>query len=323
MLFALALASASCGESRPRKIGLLLPGQERRFESEDRPDFEQAVRKACGDCKVLYANAKELGFLQEAQGERLLKRGIDVLVIDPVEVRNGGAIVESARAQGVPVISYDQLVEESKPTAYVSFDDVRAGELQAEFLVRKLREEGKPQGPIMVQNGEPADRDYSLFRKGALSVFKTAGVRIAAEHTTPFWEPGFSADIAGEMIGEIGRNGFVAAYAVTDGVAAGTIEAMTRAGIDPRERPTTGANATRAGLRRIASGRQYMTIYKPIQPEAALAAKLAIMLANGEEVPSSSVTRMLENGTGRVRSALLAPVPVTKGNIDSTVRADR
>lgn len=311
-----------CGGSRSAHIGLLLPADTRMLET-TRRDFETTVVDSCGDCTVLYANAKGLASRQEIQGKRLLRGGVDVLVIDPVDTRASGPLVHQARADGVPVISYEYLIEDSKPAAYVAYDDVRASELEVESLARKLRDDGHPHGPVMVQNGEPADHAYSLYRAGALSALRTAGIRIAAEHTTPFWHSAYSASIAGEMIDEIGRDGFAGAYAVTDSVASGTIKAMKRAGINPADRPTTGANATLPGLRRILMGQQYMTIYKPVQPEAAAAARLAVALAEGGEAPLSSKGRTLDNGVAQIPSLLLSPVAVTKENIVETVLADR
>ena len=40
-----------------------------------------------------------------------------------------------------------------------------------------------------------------------------------------------------------------------------------------------------AGLQRILTGEQYMTVYKAIKPEAKISAEIAVALAEGEEVP--------------------------------------
>ena len=42
------------------------------------------------------------------------------------------------------MVSYDRLIENSEVDAYVSFDNERVGELQAETLVEKLKENGSP-----------------------------------------------------------------------------------------------------------------------------------------------------------------------------------
>lgn len=97
---------------------------------------------------------------------------------------------------------------------------------------------------------------------------------------------------------------------------------MRSAGINPSERPTTGQDATVAGLQRILAGQQYMTVYKAIKPEAGETAEIAVMLAEGEEVPQEMITEEVDNEAGEVPSILLEPVAVTKGNIEETVIAD-
>src|SRR5262249_53699317 len=88
------------------------------------------------------------------------------------------------------------------------------------------------------------------------------------------------------------------------------------------ERPTIGQDATVAGLQRILTGEQYMTVYKEIEPEAKITAEIAVALAEGEEVPKDKASEEVDNGHGKVPAALLEPIAVTKENVKSTVVAD-
>ena len=97
---------------------------------------------------------------------------------------------------------------------------------------------------------------------------------------------------------------------------------MKSAGIDPAEKPVTGQDATVAGVQRILAGQQYMTVYKAIQPEAALSAEIAVDLAEGKEIPQDKVTEEVDNGKAKVPSTLLKPVAVTKDNVKDTVIDD-
>jgi D-xylose transport system substrate-binding protein len=96
---------------------------------------------------------------------------------------------------------------------------------------------------------------------------------------------------------------------------------MKGAGINPEERPTTGQDATVAGLQRILAGQQYMTVYKEIEPEASISAEIAIALAEGEEVPKEHLTGEVENGKVKVPAVELEPKAVVKDNVKSTVVA--
>jgi D-xylose transport system substrate-binding protein len=317
---------AGCGGSSGgggTKIALLLPENETpRYETNDRPDFEKAVEEQCEDCEVLYSNAGGDAQKQQSQAEAALTQGAEVLVVDPQDSKSAAAIAEKAKAQGVPVVSYDRLIENGEVNGYVSFDNERVGELQAETLAKKLKENSSASGPIIMINGDPADPNAAGFKAGAHKGFDAAGVKIAKEYDTPGWSAENAQREAQQAITALGNNGFAAIYAANDETGGGAIAAMKGAGIKPEEKPVTGQDATVAGLQRILSGEQFMTVYKEIEPEATIAAEFAVALAEGEELPKSKVTEEINNGKADVPSAILEPVAVTKDNVNSTVVAD-
>jgi D-xylose transport system substrate-binding protein len=304
-------------------IALLLPENETpRYETNDKPDFEKSVAEKCPECEVIYFNAGGDAEKQQSQGEAALTKGADVLVLDPMDSKSAAAIAERANAQGVPVVSYDRLIENAEVAAYVSFDNERVGELQAETLAEKLKEDGHANGPIIMINGDPADPNAALFKAGAHKGFEAAGVKIAKEYDTPGWTAENAQREAQQAITALGNDGFWGIYAANDDTGGGAIAALKGAGINPEERPVTGQDSTVAGLQRILVGQQYMTIYKSIPPQAELAAEFAIALAGGEELPAAKVTEEINNGKADVPSAILEPVAVLKDNIKSTVVKD-
>jgi D-xylose transport system substrate-binding protein len=239
-----------------------------------------------------------------------------------MDSKSAAAIAEKSQAQNVPVVSYDRLIENGEIDAYVSFDNVKVGELQAETLSKKLKEDGSASGPIIMINGDPADPNAGLFKEGAQNGFEAAGVDIAKEYDTPGWTAENAQREAQQAITALGNNGFAGIYAANDDTGGGAIAAMKGAGIDPAEKPVTGQDATVAGLQRILAGQQYMTVYKEIEPEATISAEIAIALAEGEEVPQDKITEEVNNGKVDVPSVLLKPIAVTKDNVKSTVVAD-
>jgi D-xylose transport system substrate-binding protein len=308
------------------KIALLLPENETpRYESDDRPDFEKAIEEKCPECEVSYFNAGGDVEKQQSQGEAALTQEANVIVLDPQDSKSAAAIVEKAHLEEVPVVSYDRLTENSEVSAYVSFNNKKVGELQAETLSKKLKEDGSPKGPIIMINGDPADPNAALFKEGAHLGFEKAGVEIAKESDTPEWSAENAQKEAQQAITALGNNGFAAIYAANDETGGGAIAAMKGAGINPEEKPVTGQDATVAGLQRILKGEQFMTVYKEIEPEANIAAELALALAAGEEIPKELegiAAEEVNNGKTEVPSILLKPIAVTKENVKSTVVAD-
>jgi D-xylose transport system substrate-binding protein len=304
-------------------IALLLPeSKTARYESQDRPNFERKVQELCPDCDIEYSNADQDAAKQQQQAEAALTKGVKVMVLDPVDAASAASIVQRAKQQQVPVISYDRLITDADIDYYISFDNVRVGRLQGESLVSKLEDEGA-EGDIVMINGAPTDNNAKLFKQGAHSVIDESPFSVAKEYDTPDWSPDEAQQEMEQAITATGKDGFVGVYAANDGTAGGAIAAMKSAGINPSTRPTTGQDAELAAIQRILVDEQYMTVYKAIKPEAEAAAELAVALVRGEDPPGGLVNDQIDNGMKQVPSVLLKPVAVTKDNIQDTIVKDK
>jgi D-xylose transport system substrate-binding protein len=331
----MALALAACGDDDDDggggggggdggggggKIALLLPeSKTARYESQDRPNFENKVKELCSDCEILYSNADQDAAKQQQQAEAAITQGAEVLVLDPVDAASAGAVVQRAKQSDIPVISYDRLITDADIDYYISFDNEQVGRLQGESLVKKLQDDNA-QGDIIMINGAPTDNNAKLFKEGAHSVIDSSDYKVAKEYDTPDWSPDKAQQEMEQAITAVGKDGFVGVYAANDGTAGGAIAAMKGQGIDPKTIPTTGQDAELAAIQRILIGEQYMTVYKAIKPEAEQAAELAVQLAQGETPPAPK--DKIDNGMKQVPSILLTPVAVTKDNINDTIIKD-
>jgi D-xylose transport system substrate-binding protein len=302
-------------------IALLLPeSKTARYESQDRPNFENKVKELCSDCDIIYSNADQDAAKQQQQAEAAITKGAKVLVLDPVDAASAGAIVNRAKQSQIPVVSYDRLITDADIDYYISFDNEQVGKLQGDALVKKLKDDGK-KGSIVMINGAPTDNNAKLFKEGAHSVIDGSGFKVAKEYDTPDWSPDKAQQEMEQAITAIGKTGFVGVYAANDGTAGGAIAAMKGNGVDPTKIPTTGQDAELAAIQRILAGEQYMTVYKAIKPEAEQAAELAVALAKGDEPPAAK--DKVNNGTKDVPSILLTPVAVTVDNINDTIVKDQ
>jgi D-xylose transport system substrate-binding protein len=329
---AIGLVAAGCGSSNKsssssggsgKTIALLLPeNQTARYESHDKPDFEARLKQLCPNCKLLYSNATGDATKQQSQADAALTQGAKVLVLDPVDAGSAASIVTKAKAQNVPVVSYDRLINSPDLKYYISFDNARVGKLQAQSLDAKLKQMGKATGPIIMINGDPADNNAHLFKSGAMAQFKADGVKIAKTYDTPGWLLANAQNEAQQAITALGNNGFAAIYGANDDMAGGSIAAMKSAGINPSTRPTTGQDASLAGVQRILAGTQYMTVYKAVTTEARDAAELAVAAANGKQPASGLVNQQTPSKGKSIPSVILTPVAVVKSGIKDTVVKD-
>ena len=304
-------------------IAFLLPeSQTTRYESQDRPTFENKVEELCPDCEIQYSNAEQDPANQQDQVEAAITEGVDVIVLDPVDSTSAAGMVSSAAERDIPVISYDRLILDADLDYYVSFDSTVVGEQQGESLSDKLEEDGNPEGPIVKINGDPKDNNATLFSEGSSSVFEERGVEIAEEFDTTDWLPENAQREMDQSITSLGDDGFTGVYAANDGTAGGAIAAMKSAGLDPADYPVTGQDAELAGIQRIIDGEQYMTVYKPITPLAEAAAELAVAVANGDEAPEGLINGEEDNGTEAVPTVFLETIPVTAENVQEEIIDD-
>ena len=332
----LALGAAACGgddddsasteggsgEGDGVTIALLLPeSATARYETQDRPLFEAQVEELCPDCEIIYSNADQDAAEQQSQAEAALTNGADVLVLDPVDGASAGSIVSQAEAQDVPVLAYDRLIPDAPIDYYISYDNQRVGELQAEALTEHLAEEGEDSGTIVMINGAPTDNNATQFKEGAHSVIDESNYEVGAEYDTPDWSPDEAQSQMEQAITQLGADGFVGVYAANDGTAGGAIAAMRSSGVDPLP-PVTGQDAELAGIQRILAGDQFMTVYKAIKPQAEIAAEVAIALGRGEDPPEDQVNQQVDNGEAEIPSMILDPVAVTADNVAETVVED-
>ncbi len=329
-LLVLAVAVAGCARSgdeaeaangRPT-IALLLPETKTaRYETQDRPHFDASVRRLCPECRLLYSNANQEVSTQSSQVDAALANGADVLVLDPVDSRAAAAMVRKARTSGAAVVSYDRLILDTTIDHYVSFDNVKVGELQARTLISRLRELGRPSGTVVLIHGSPTDNNASQYKRGARQALERSAVVLGAEYDTPDWSPDKAQREMEQAITKLGPHAIAGVYAANDGTAGGAIAAMKAAGFTGLP-PVTGQDAELEAVQRILAGEQYMTVYKAIAREAEAAAVLAVALARGQAPPPGLVNGDVPNGAGRVPSVLLEPVAVTVANLAATVLAD-
>jgi D-xylose transport system substrate-binding protein len=326
-LITLLTACSSPGSVRDRpaslengfSIGILLPeSKTSRYEAFDRPLLTQRLKQVCPKCEVLYQNAGQDSAVQQSQAEALVTSGARVLILDAVDSVAARAIIDNAKSQGVAVVAYDRLA--SGPVDYfVSHDSERVGQVQGTALLAALKAAGDPKrGRVVMINGSPTDHNASLLKRGAHLVLD-GQVVIGQEYDTPDWSPDRAQQEMEQAITALGREAIIGVYAANDGTAAGAIAALKGAGFATLP-PVTGQDAELAGVQRILTGDQYMTVYKGLKVEATVAADMAIAAATGNEYRGQP-TQRVSNGSVDVPSVLLEPIAVTRDNVASVIIA--
>jgi len=329
LIFALAVVAAFCFAScstapsgqqnsatgtKRIKIGLTMDTLKEERWQKDRDLFVKRANELGADVIVQSADGNDE--TQVKQAESLLTQGVDVLVIIPHNAEVAATIVDAAKRQNIPVISYDRLIRNSIPDLYISFDNEKVGELQAKYLLDRA-----PKGNYILIGGAPTDNNAKLLREGQLKILQPSidkgDIKIVADQ----WAKDWLADEAlkhTENALTQNNNDVVAVVASNDSTAGGVVEALRPQGLAGKVL-VSGQDADLAALQRVAAGTQSMTVYKPILQIAPRAAEAAIALAKKEKLQTA---RTVNNGKGDIPSILLEPITVDKSNIDDTVIKD-
>lgn len=293
------------------RIGVSFPTKNETRWNKDHEYLKQAAQEAGAEffSEVSDKNAAE----QAVQCDEILKKGIDVLILAPHDAMAAGSIAEKAKAAGVKVISYDRLVLGADVDFYVSFDNEKVGELQAEFLIKKA-----PAGNYVVLSGAPTDNNSKLLRSGAIKVlepFVASGqIRIIADLPIDNWDAAEAEKIIENIVSKHGTD-IAAVIAPNDRTAGGVIKALKRhhiAGLVA----VSGQDADVEAASRIVAGLQSMTVFKNSQNLAGAAIGAAMNMAMGQPPPANN---SVYNGKSQIPSLLLEPVSVDMENISQTL----
>jgi D-xylose transport system substrate-binding protein len=315
----LLLCSVGCGRKKDAEIliGLSLDTLAVERWQRDADLFRERAEQL--GAKVLIQSANGDAAIQNEQAENMLTRGVEVLVVVPQNAETAAVIVESAHQQKpkVPVVGYDRIIRNCDLDLYISFDNVRVGELQAEVLVRKA-----PKGNYFLLGGAPTDENSKQLREGQLNIlqplYDRGDIKDAGMQWCRDWDPLEALHHIENALTRL-NNQMDAVVASNDGTAGGAIQALAAQKLAGKV-AVSGQDADLAACQRIVEGTQTMTVYKPIRELAYRAAEIAVAMAKGEEI--GATTRTIYNGKKNVPSVLLEPIPVDRDNLYEAVIRD-
>ncbi|MEJ7847005.1 MAG: substrate-binding domain-containing protein [Pyrinomonadaceae bacterium] len=297
------------------KIGFSMATVKEERWQRDRDAFEAHCKKINVECLITVAdNSSER---QANDVDNLLTQGIDVLVIAPNEATQAASLVDKAKAQNIPVISYDRLVNSDKIDLYISHQVPVIGRKIAEYALLKV-----PKGNYVMVYGSNTDNNASIMEKEQMAVLKPAidrgDIKIVASQFIADWKPELALNFVENALTQ--NNDNIQAIVVSnDGMAGGAIQALGKKGLTGKV-IVTGQDAQLDALQRIAQGEQSMTVYKAIIPLAGGAVDAAVKLAKKEPLTTSPFKNDVINK--EVPAILLEVVTVDKNNLMDTVIKD-
>jgi D-xylose transport system substrate-binding protein len=292
--------------------------QEERWAKWDEPALQEAIEAGGGS--YISNDAKSSAETQASNLENLISQGANVLV---VLAQDGTAIkpaVADAIANGVPVIAYDRLIED--PAAlYITFDNVRVGEMEAEAVLAQVSE-----GNFVIIKGNSADANADFLREGYVNAGVPAEgessdtITIVGETYTDNWDPAI-AQASMEQFLTAENNEIDAVLSENDGMAGGVVAALEAQGL-AGQIPVSGQDGDQAALNRIALGTQTVSVWKDARELGTAAGEAAVALCANPDVAAVEGTAPFTTPEGNeMSSILLEPIPITQDNLDVVLDA--
>jgi D-xylose transport system substrate-binding protein len=313
----LAALSACAGGPKEKRIriGFAMDTLKEERWQRDKDAFEARCRELNVDCPVTVADNR--ADRQASDVDNLLTQGIDVLVIAPHDATQAASMVDKAKAQGVPVISYDRLINSDKIDVYISHQIPVIGRKIAEYAIQKV-----PKGNYVIVDGSSKDNNAVIMQKEYMTLLQPlvdkGDIKIVAESFIDDWKPELALNFAENAL--TSNNDNIQAFIVSnDGMAGGVISALEKRGLAGKVL-VTGQDAGIEALQNIAMGRQTMTVYKPIIPLATKAVECAIKLAKKERLDTQPF--MNDALHKEIPAILLQVTTVDKSNLLDTVIKD-
>ena len=314
LLFSIIIISG-CSRTGEIQIGFSVGPSHERWER----DIDFFTSRITNAGAVLHVSRAENSHERQVEQIReLLKKDINVLVIVPVDSRRAAGIVRLAHQHGVRVIAYDRIINDCELDFYISFDNMRVGEMQAEYLTRI-----RPEGNYAILGGDAYDNNSILLRLGHMNVlqpFIEAGrISVVLDKYIRDWSDEEAFMLIDNYL-ELNPDGLDAIIASNDFIAEGAFRAIEKHKLN-RKILLSGQDAEANACRRIIQGNQTMTVYKYIETLATVTASTALSMARGDPVMNTQMS--INNGQSMVPSILLSSmVSVHPENLRMTVIAN-
>ena len=329
MMVTLALvgcaSTATTDTAAKVKVGLAMPTKEQPIWIAQGERLTEAFEAAGYEVVIEYA--EDVAERQITQIENMLLKGCKYLVIAAVDGYAVSDVVKKAKEAGATVIASDRLIMNTTDVDYyMTFDLVRMGEIQGEYIESALGlKDGKGPFTLEIFSGSPDDPNSIPFYEGAMSILqpyidngmlvvKSGQVSLDVNGTLK-WDSATAQARMDNIISSYYTDVKLDAVLVAaDCLALGVISSLNSLGYGSADKPfpvITGQDSELTAIKYILEGKQSMTVFLDAQLLSEKMVKLVGDLEAGTAITSDTT---YNNGTKDVPTLLYDPVLIDKDN---------
>jgi D-xylose transport system substrate-binding protein len=297
-----------------------------RWAKADGPAIIEAVEAAGGT--VIETDANDSAEQQLADVDSLIAQGADVLILLAKDAEAILPAVQNATEQGIPVIGYDRLIEDTE-AFYITFNNQQVGTIMAEEITAVV-----PEGNYAIVKGHSADPNADFLREGMQPALDAnPGISIVCEDYNDDWATENARAMMDACLAA-NNNEIDAVISENDSMATGVVAALDAVGLAGTV-PVTGQDGDDPALNRVALGTQLVSVWKDAFALGQTAGEVAVQLAEGTALEDVVAPDDLEDhvapeagveaqpfttpGGIDVWSIILKPTPITLENLNLVV----
>ncbi len=290
------------------------------FQEERWKIDEAAIKAALAKAGARYvsADAQSSNEKQISDVEGLIARGVNALIILAWDKDAVLPAVSKAKAEKIPVIGYDRLIE-TPGVFYITFDNREVGRMQAREVFKV-----RPKGNYVFIKGSSTDPNADFVHGGQLDILgaaiKKGDIKVVGEQYTDGWRPEVAQKNMEQILTRT-NNKVDAVVSSNDGMAGGVIAALAAVGLAGKV-PVSGQDGDIAALNHVAKGNQTVSVWKDARDLGRAAGEVAVALARGTALNKVKGAVKFKGPRGvTMDSILLKPVPIVFGNLDLVIKA--
>ena len=235
-------------------VGFAQVGAESGWRTANTKDIQAAFEEAGIELKFSDAQQKQENQIKAIRS--YIQQQVDVIAFSPVVETGWDAVLNEAKAAGIPVVLTDRAVDSEDDSLYVSFlgsDFVEEGEKAGQWVLEEYADATEPVEIIQLEGTTGAAPAIDRAEGFAEVIAENPNLEVVASQTGDFTRAG------GKQVTEAllkSNPGVDLIYAHNDDMGLGAIEAIEAAGLKPGEDiKIVTVDAVKDGMQALADGK--------------------------------------------------------------------
>ena len=310
----LSMAAATSAQASDVLIGSCIYKFDDTFMTGVRNNMEKAAADVGAEIELVDSQNRQP--MQNDQVDTFITKGVNALIINPVDRSAAGPLADKAKAVDLPIVFINRepdkaILDGWEKAYYVGAKAEESGTIGGQLIAEyfKAHPEADKNGDGKLQyiliKGEQGHQDATLRSEYCVKAMLDAGLEIEEIGSdNANWDKVQGHDKMKNFITALGVDAIEAVLANNDDMALGAVEALKSEGYnlgtdgkDPSKFiPVVGVDATAPALQAIAKGQMLGTSLNDAKNQGTAAVLIANKIAQGQEVTKDSIGYTITDG---------------------------